>query len=155
MVLAFGCGGDGDSDGDSAATTAAGQPTTTAGGAPNGDECRFVSTSAVQDVFGDAIELIAADQGCSFTDHQLTLQLSYIAVQIDPEQYADEAVVANCDEGTAVEVDAGDRAFACISFVGPLANLYEGRDLVVVNASGVEDEDAQAVRDDLAEPCPR
>ena len=157
VVLAVGCGGDDDSGSSGTAGTTGGQPTTTTAGAGGGGddgECRFVSTSAVQDVFGDAMELLAADQGCAFTDHELTLQFSYIAVQIDPEQYADESLEANCDEGTAVEVDAGDRAFACISFVGPFANYYEGRDLVVINTSGVEDEDAESVRDDLADLLP-
>jgi hypothetical protein len=162
-LLLIGACGDGDDSTDTPvpeagadAGTAEGQTTTTNDDAASGDgdECRFVPTEAVQEVFGDTVELRAAEQGCFFGDEDVYLQLTYIALQIDPEQYADEAVEANCDEGTAVEVDAGDRAFACISFVGPLGNFYEGRDLVVINTSGVEDEDAEAVRDQLAELLP-
>lgn len=163
LVLLVGgaCGGD-DDDGDTDAPADVEAPTTSAGTAGDGDgadsaagdECRFVPTSAVQDVFGDAMELRSADRGCVFSDGELMLQLTYIEVQIDPEQYADEALESGCDEGTAVEVDAGDRAYACISFVGPLGNLYEGRDLVVINTSGVEDEAAENVRDGLADLLP-
>ena len=154
LLLTGACGG-GDDDDTSTATTDE-ETTTTSGDTPggDGDECRFVPTSAVQEVFGDAMELKAAGQGCAFGDGEITLQLTYIAVQIDPEQYADEALEASCDEGTAVEVDAGDRAYACVSYVGPLGNLYEGRDLVVINTYSVEDEDAEAVRDQLAELLP-
>ena len=157
LLLAGACGGDDDTGtgtdaaGDGSSTTTAATPSDDGG---DGDECRFVPTSAVQEVFGETMELRQANQGCVFGDGEITLQLSQIDIQIDPEQYADEALEASCDDGTVVEVDAGDRAYACISFVGPLGNLYEGRDLVVINTQSVEDENADAVRDQLAELLP-
>ena len=156
LLLAAACGGDGDNGGG----TAGGDPTTTIGttgttaSGGGSDECRFVATSAVQDAFGDAMELRTADQGCTFSDGDVTLQFSHVDVQIDPEEYYDGAIESSCDEGTVVEVDAGDRAFACVSFVGPLANVYEGRDLAVINTSGVEDDAAESVRDQLADLLP-
>ncbi len=117
-------------------------------------DCPFVSTEAVQEVFGAEMELRAAGEGCVFTDGELNFQFTHIDILIDPEQYADEALEASCDEGTAVEVDAGDRAYACVSFVGPLANLYEGEEVVVINTSGAGDGDEEAVRDSLAELLP-
>ncbi len=73
-----------------------------------------------------------------------------IDIDIDPETYAEEST-ETCDEGTLVEVEAGDYAYACQA-IGPSASVFEGDRLV--NLSVLTTDDEQAVLDAFVEVLP-
>lgn len=151
LVLA-GCGGDDDEP----TASADADPTTTAPDAPDDEGgCPFVTAGALTDAFGLAIEEFSADElGCQFSsdeDETLAIVVVPIDIQIDPETYAEEST-SSCDEGTLVEVDAGDYAYACQA-IGPSASVFEGDRLV--NLSVLTTDDEQAVLDAFVEVLPR
>lgn len=165
LVLS-GCGGDDDdaSTDTPASTEAAGTETTEAAGTetteadPSGDPidsggtCPYLATEDLSAAFGSTFEVLAgAETGCAFTDEDgLGVQVGRIDIQIDPETYAEEAT-ESCEEGTLVEVEAGDRAYACIA-IGPNASYYEGD--VLISLSVLTADDEQAVVDAFAEVLP-
>ncbi len=166
-LVLTGCGGDGDDDAGRADTsdttdTSDTSDTTEAGTDPAGPdepaepaadgECPFVPTAALDEAFGSPFEVIAAsDEGCGFQDAAgLTLTLARIDIAIDASTYAEQAR-ASCDEGSIVEVDAGDDAYACIA-IGPFAAYYEGDVSISLNTFGADDE--QAAIDGLAAVLP-
>jgi hypothetical protein len=157
LVLA-GCGGD---DDEPDATARGSDPTTTSAAAPGSDAptsdgggCPFVTAADLSDAFGLSIEeFTASELGCQFSsddDETLAVVVVPIDIQIDPETYAEEST-ESCDEGTLVEVDAGDYAYACQA-IGPSASVFEGDRLV--NLSVLTTDDEQAVLDAFVEVLP-
>lgn len=153
LVLA-GCGGDdeptAEADAPTASTTAAPEPDD--GPAAEGP-CPYLAAAPLEDAFGvDLEELYGNEAGCSFTtaDGELSVQVVHIAIEIDPGTYAEEST-ETCDEGSVVEVDAGDRAYACLA-IGPTASVFEGDALV--NLSVLTTDDEQAVLDAFVEVLP-
>lgn len=163
LVLA-GCGGDDDEP------TAEADPTTeapadeassdepaddTGADAPfeGGSDCPYLTAEPLVDAFGVELdELYGNEAGCQFVtgDGSLAVTLTHIEIQIDPEEYA-EGSTESCDEGSVVEVDAGDYAYACLA-IGPTASVFEGDALV--NLSVLSADDEQAVVDAFVEVLP-
>lgn len=157
-----GCGGDDDADEPATTTTeAAAAPTeapeaTGGGSAPSGDDCPYLATDVLAEAVGGELELLAGNEGaCTWSGEDgLSVSLSRIDIQIDPEQYAEEAT-SSCEEGTVEEVDAGDAAYACIA-IGPTASWYDFDEAVLLNLGtlGSDDEVEQQLLDAFAEVLP-
>lgn len=121
-----------------------------------GEECAYLPTDAVASALGVDVEVTAASEvACVFRstdDSDLSLELNRIDILIDPEQYAEEARDL-CDEGTVVDVEAGDRAYACVNF-GPPGAYYEGDVLISMGSSFADDEDEPLILDAIVELLP-
>lgn len=147
-----GCGGDDEGSGDTTTTEAGAVPTeapeSTDGGAeapsgeaPSGDDCAYLATDVLAEAVGAELELLAAGEvACTWSgDDGLSVSLSRIDIQIDPEEYAEEST-ASCDEGTVEEVDAGDYAYSCIA-IGPTASWYDFDEAVLLNLGTLGSDD--------------
>ncbi len=141
LVLA-GCGGDDDeptasSDVSEALTDSSGSPADAPSGA-----CPFVGPAPLDEAFATSFEeTYGNEDGCSFIDPDgLSVLVTRIDIAIDPEQYAEEST-SSCEDGSVVEVDAGDSAFACIA-IGPSATVFHGDQAINLGVLAADDEDA-------------
>ncbi len=143
-------------DGDASSTTAAdGSSTTTDGGdaGSSSEDCPYLTAEALADATGEDVTLSAVgDGGCVFEVGETTVDVSPTEIQIDPEEYADESL-SSCEEGTVVDVDAGDRAYACIA-LGAYGAYYEGTTLISLSVLFSDDDQDPALRDAFAEVLP-
>ena len=64
--------------------------------------------------------------------------VSKVDIAIDPADYASQSR-ALC-QGDVTDVDAGDVAFACLSGMGPIGQLYVGQVLIAVSVTGAADD---------------
>jgi hypothetical protein len=119
------CGGDDadDGGGESAATTTEASESTGTSVATADDDCAFIPTSEVADAVGMELQLERADDtGCGWTvvePDEGAIVLDRIPIQLDPEEYVDQAKEF-CDDGTEVEVNTDDPAYACVSIGAPI-----------------------------------
>lgn len=136
-----GCGGD---DTDTDDTDPPDDETTTSEAAPppEGDGCGFLPLDAVAEALGtDVTEDAAGPTGCVFSaaaPSEVRVSVFYTPIAIDVETYA-EGSRENCDD-EVVEVDAGDIAFACTTFVAPQGVVYIGSDSVLVQVDDATDD---------------
>lgn len=163
LVLA-GCGGDDDeptaeaeptteAPADEPSEPAADEPADEPTDDPSDDLCPYLTAGPLEDAFGVGLsELYGNEVGCQFgtDDGALQVTVTHIDIEIDPEEYAEEST-ASCDEGSVVEVDAGDFAYACQA-IGPTASVFEGD--AVVNLSVLFTEDEQGVLDAFVQVLP-
>ncbi len=138
-----------DTPDDGAAGDAPDEPTDAPGGEGS---CPFVTAAALEEAFDEPIDEFSANElGCQFSgEGTLAIVVVPIDIEIDPETYAEEST-ASCDEGTVVEVEAGDLAYACQA-IGPSASVFEGDRLV--NLSVLTTDDPDAVLDAFVEVLP-
>jgi len=139
-LLSFlaGCGGtDGggapDSTDDSTATSSAPDPT--AG-------CAFLALDDVSAATGEEMtEGAFGPGGCTFgaadPASELNVTLTFTPIAIDAETYAQEG--RDLCEDTPIEVDAGDIAFACMTYV-PLGFVFIGANSILVQVDGAPDD---------------
>lgn len=127
-------------------STTTGEDTTTSVAAP-GAGCAYLDVADLDAAFGTTFtEDASTAVGCVFSETDgITVALNRIDIAIDPETYAEEST-ESCDEGSLVEVDAGDRAYACLA-VGPLASYYERDVAISLTVLSGGDDDEQAVLD--------
>jgi hypothetical protein len=134
MLAAGGCRGD-DDDADPARSTTTVVET---GG------CPYLTADAVAEAFGTGFEEVAGSAGtCTFrSDEGLEVDLARVE-RVDAEVSYPADAIERCDEGSLVEVDAGDQAFACTD-VGPLAVYARDGTSITITAS-TRDEDPAMV----------
>lgn len=91
------------------------------------ESCAMLDTEAVTAALGEGMVLSASGpQTCIFgpidpaSAASLTVSLTELA--IDPTEYA--AGTRDLCEGEVTEVEAGDVAFACVTFVGPQGYVF-------------------------------
>lgn len=104
--------------------TEAADPSTSA--APEGS-CALLSAEAVTAAVGeDMVVSVSGPQTCLFAPVDDTSAASVNAylteIAIDPAEYA--AGTRDLCEGEVTEVEAGDEAFACVTFVGPQGYVF-------------------------------
>ena len=112
------------------------------------DGCEFLPLTVVTEAFGEEMEVVAGPETCIFSsvaeESPSALTLNVIRILIDPDEYA-EGSRENCD-GEITEVDAGDQAWTCVTFVGPQGYLFEGGYSAVLDVVAAdEDDDAAAL----------
>jgi len=152
VVLAgIGCSDDGDDGSDDPAETtteAAGDDTQATLG-----PCPFVTTEAVAEAITLPVELLeGTETRCDYTlGDAATLLVVQTPVDGDVETAAD-AFAAPCDEGSLVEVEAGDRAFACIVSEAAYATLFADDVQITLTVGGSQA--ADATRDALVTLLP-
>lgn len=160
VVAGAGCSDDGDDKADDPPTTTeseaategdAGDGSTTT--EPSVGLCPYITTEAVSEALAQPVELLeGSDLVCDFSVGEATsIQLTVIGGDLDTNAFYDDAV-GRCAEGTSVEVEAGDRAFACVA-VGPAAARQDGDVVTSFLTTGLEDETAG--RDALAALLPQ
>ncbi|HEX7133610.1 MAG TPA: hypothetical protein VF228_13625 [Iamia sp.] len=154
VVLALvgaGCGDDGDEADEASATTEeaseAGAETTS-----EADEgaCDLVTVDAVAEAFGEPAELVdARPSACDILVGDVSLNVQRIDGGIDPE----DTTLTACEEGTRVEVEAGDAAHVCITeaYPAPFGAVSRGDVAVWIGTPANTDE---AVRDRIAALLP-
>ncbi|HEV7720723.1 MAG TPA: hypothetical protein VGO60_05545 [Iamia sp.] len=147
VVLAgIGCSDDGDDgSGDPAETTeAAGADATTE--ATLGP-CPFVTTEAVAEAITLPVELLeGSETSCDYT---LGDAATLLIAQTEADGDIDAAAAAtSCDEGSVVDVEAGDGAFACVVNETAYATLVAGDVQITLAVAGSQA--ADATRDALA-----
>lgn len=158
VVAGAGCSDDGDGEADDPPTTTEAEAETETGAdgstttAPTVGLCPYITTEEVSEALAQPVELLEGSElVCDFTAGGTTsIQLTVIEGQVDTNAFYDDAV-GRCAEGTSVEVDAGDRAFACVA-VGPAAARQDGEVVTSFLTTGLEDETAG--RDALAALLP-
>lgn len=119
----------------------------------SGQTCPLLPAEAVADATGSAVEVTAgSDAGCALEvgDDGVTVVVNLTDVIADFDDYV-EGSVDTCDDGTVVEVDAGDRAFACASPVGPIGWYFDAATSSVVTVQQSIGGDGELTVDDLAE----
>jgi hypothetical protein len=133
-LMLTGCGDDPDPapesspSEDTSTSPPASSPTPTPTPTEASDEsCAMLDTEAVTAVLGEGMVLSASGpQTCIFgpTDpaSAASLTVSLTELAIDPTEYA--AGTRDLCEGEVTEVEAGDVAFACVTFVGPQGYVF-------------------------------
>lgn len=180
VLVLTGCGSDDSSEGSSDEPTTDGPPTeasdagdtsdddwTPDEGDPDGGEaetgsgeagtsietCPLLPAEAVADATGSAVEVTASsDAGCALElgDEGVTVVVNLTDVIADFDEYV-AGSVDTCDDGTVVEVDAGDRAFACAGPVGPIGWYFDAATSSVVTVQQSIGGDRDLTVEDLAE----
>lgn len=162
VMLLAGCGGDDSDDGDESKDTASTEATaeTTESGetgetgetspADEGD-CGFLSTDAVAGLLGDGTSVLAATEvGCSFeSDSGASLAVTRTDIAIDAETYATESR-NTCEDGTLVEVDAGDDSFACEAIGNPVGWYFDFESSTTIGITPGPFSDVELTVDDIA-----
>lgn len=153
LLFLAGCGGDDEPADDadetpSAATSESTSESPSESPSAEVDGCEFLPLTVVTEAFGEEMKVIAGPETCLFTsvaeESPSALTLNVIQILIDPEEYA-EGSRDNCDTEPA-EVDAGDQAWTCVTFVGPQGYVFEGGHSAVLDVVAAdEDDDAAAL----------
>jgi hypothetical protein len=152
VLTGIGCSDDGnDGSDDGPADTAVAATAETTEPAPG--TCPFVTVEALTEAFAQPIEPIEVGaRACDyFVGEAVSVQLSLVDGQLDPEAFYDQGL-GRCAGGSVVEVEAGDRAYACVA-MGPAAAVARAGVVVSILTTGIEDETAG--RDALATLLPR
>jgi hypothetical protein len=120
--------GDDEPDDDSTADPGSSQESES-GGVTEVDGCDYLPLDAVTGAVGEEMELVTeGPAACLFrpvaegSETAVTINLTELA--IDTEEYA-EGSRGNCDS-EPTDVDAGEIAFTCVTFVGAQGYLFEG-----------------------------
>lgn len=150
-LLLTGCGEDADPAPESSPTedtststpTGTGDPSTPA--ATDGD-CALISAAAVTAALGeDMVVSASGPQTCLFGPADpasaASVTASVTEIAIDLQEYA--AGSRDLCEGEVTEVDAGEVAFACVTFVGAQGYVFDGSSSVLLDVvTGDESEPA-------------
>lgn len=123
-------------------TEAASNPPTVAESATPqaGDDCTLIPTTAVNEAFGEEMDLIGAGaQTCIFNapSGETGMTINVTEIEIDQDEYADGAR-EQC-EGQVRNVRAGDQAFTCIGTIGPQGHLFRGGNGWVLTVEAADD----------------
>lgn len=151
-LLLGGCGGDpepaptgGDEPSDAATTTAPSEPTTS-----SADEgtCTMLSAEAVTAALGEEMVVsVGFPQSCLFSPADpasaASVTASATAIAIDLAEYA--AGTRDLCEGEVTEVEAGEVAFACVTFVGPQGYVFEDSTSVLLDVVTGDESESAAV----------
>ncbi|MDO9494589.1 MAG: hypothetical protein Q7J48_02700 [Nocardioides sp.] len=112
------------------------------------DECVLLPAEAVTTALGeDMVVSASGPQSCLFGPGDPASAASITAavteLAIDPEEYA--AGSRELCEGEITDVDAGDEAFACVTFVGPQGFVFEGSTSVVLDVTTGDESEPAAI----------
>jgi hypothetical protein len=103
--------------------------------------CPYLHADQVTDALGAPTKETAGTASACFFDPESgdgpEVLVSKIDIAIDPAEYASQSR-ALC-QGDVTDVDAGDEAFACLSSMGPIGQLYVGRVLVAISVTDAAD----------------
>jgi hypothetical protein len=145
LLLAMaGCGGDDTSEAiespsSSSSSSSSSEPTPS--DEPTGG-CPYLNADQVTEALGaPTLETAGTANACFFDPESgkgPDVLVSRVDIAIDPADYASQSR-ALC-QGDVTNVDAGDEAFACLSGMGPIGQLYVGRVLVAVSVTGAADD---------------
>ncbi|MDP2774908.1 MAG: hypothetical protein Q8O61_15250 [Nocardioides sp.] len=110
--------------------------------------CALLDAAAVTAALGeDMVESISGPTSCLFGPSDpasaASVTASVTEIEIDPQVYA-EGTREICDS-EITEVEAGDNAFACITFVGPQGFVFDGSTSVVLDVTVGDESDPAAV----------
>ncbi|WP_341926330.1 hypothetical protein [Nocardioides psychrotolerans] len=117
--------------------------------APPGEEsCAFLPLDAVTAALGEEMQLAASGPTtCIFgpvtASSPASVTLNVTPLDIDPADYA--AGTRDLCEGPVTEADAGDQAFACVTFLGAQGFWFEGATSIVVDVTTPDDAEASGV----------
>jgi hypothetical protein len=148
LLVIAGCGGDDISEAIESPTpsSSSSEPSPSDGSDAPGDEptdgCPYLNADQVTDALGAPTKETAGTVNACFFDPESgegpDVLVSKIDIAIDPAEYASQSRVL-C-QGDVTDVDAGDDAFACLSGMGPIGQLYVGRVLIAVSVTGATDD---------------
>jgi hypothetical protein len=149
LLLALaGCGDDGSSGATEPTTpsSSSSAPSPSESSSPAEDEptggCPYLNADQVTEALGSPTVETAGTLNACFFDPESgegpEVLVSKIDIAIDPADYASQSR-ALC-QGDVTDVDAGDEAFACLSSMGPIGQLYAGRVLVAISVTGAADD---------------
>ncbi len=141
MLALAGCGGDDSSEATEPPTPSSSSSAPSPGDEPTGG-CPYLSADQVSDALGaPTVETAGTVNACFFDPESgegPEVLVSKIDIAIDPTDYATQSR-ALC-QGEVTDVDAGDEAFACLSSMGPIGQLYAGKVLVAVSVTDAADD---------------
>lgn len=108
------------------------------------DGCAWLGVDDAAAAMGTPMTLAAAgDAGCLFTPEGAgvaSIQISVIEIAIDVDEYL--AGSRDVCEGTVVDVDNGDEAWACDSGINPQGVVAFGTELVVADITDTDTPEA-------------
>jgi len=149
LLLAIaGCGGDDTSEAIESPTpsSSSSEPSPSDGSSAPGDQptggCPYLHADQVTEALGAPTKETAGTANACFFDPESgkgpDVLVSKVDIAIDPADYASQSR-ALC-QGDVTDVDAGDVAFACLSGMGPIGQVYMGRVLIAVSVTGAADD---------------
>jgi hypothetical protein len=153
LLLALaGCGGDDGSEATESPTpsSSSSEPSPSESSSDPSDDpsveptggCPYLHADQVTAALGSPTKETAGTVNACFFDPESgegpEVLVSKIDIAIDPVEYATQSR-ALC-QGDVTDVDAGDEAFACLSSMGPIGQLYVGKVLVAVSVTGAADD---------------
>ncbi|MFA6299369.1 MAG: hypothetical protein WCS84_00520 [Nocardioides sp.] len=111
-------------------------------------ECALLPAEAVSTALGeDMVVSASGPQSCLFGPADpasaASITASVTELAIDPEEYA--AGSRELCEGEVTDVEAGDEAFACVTFVGPQGFVFEGSTSVVLDVTTGDESEPAAI----------
>lgn len=115
---------------------------------PGDESCSFLPLDAVTAALGEEMELAASGPTtCIFgpvsASSPASATLNVTPLDIDPATYA--AGTRDLCEGPVTEADAGDQAFACVTFLGAQGFWFEGATSIVVDVTTPDEDETSAV----------
>jgi hypothetical protein len=141
MLALAGCGGDDGSEATESPTPSSSSSEPTPSDEPTGG-CPYLTADQVTEALGaPTVETAGTVNACFFDPESgdgPEVLVSKIDIAIDPTDYASQS--RGLCQGDVTNVDAGDEAFACLSGMGPIGQLYVGRVLVAVSVTGAADD---------------
>lgn len=110
--------------------------------------CPILTEDAVTSALGETMVVSATGpQSCLFAptdpESSASVTASVTKIDIDLQEYA-EGTRGICDS-EITDVEAGEAAFACVTFVGPQGFVFEGSSSVLLDVTSGDDSDPAAV----------